>query len=317
MASRALRIIRATLLAVVLVLAAGAAIVYTLSQARLHRRYPVAGTAVPVLRDSVSIARGAHLYRTVTCALCHGDDGGGTVYSDAGPIGFFAGPNLTSGSGGIAGRRSDADWVRAIRYGVRRDSTSLLVMPSEVFTYLSDADLGALLGYLRGLPPVDRDIPPSRFRWLGRLLLAAGRMNILVAPKTPPDAQRAAVPAGATVEYGRYLANISGCHGCHGFGLSGGAVAGPPGIPPASNLTPTGLVGWTERMFFTVMSTGQRPGGAALHEFMPWRACRHMTDDELTALWLYLRSVPPRPFGGKRIEAARACHSSGWPPPTA
>ena len=41
------------------------------------------------------------------------------------------------------------------------------------------------------------------------------------------------------------------------------------------------------------MRTGRRPGGAELHEFMPWREFRHMTDAELSALWLYLRSVPP------------------------
>ena len=118
-----------------------------------------------------------------------------------------------------------------------------------MFTYLSDTDLGALLGYLRGLPPVDREVPPSRFRWLGRVMLARGRMNILVAAKTPADADRTAVAPGVTVEYGRYLANIAGCHGCHGFGLSGGAVEGPPGTPAASNLTPAGLGPWTEETF--------------------------------------------------------------------
>lgn len=299
MAARVLRFLRTILLLAALILVVGAAVVYALSERRLRRRYPVAAASVPVRWDSAGVARGEHLYHTTTCALCHGEDGGGAVYSDAGPIGLLAGPNLTRGRGGIAELRADADWVLAIRYGIHQDSTSLMVMPSEVFTHLSDADLGALLAYLRQLPPVDRDVPLSHFRWLGRLLLATGRMNILVAPKTPANAERAAVAEGPTVEYGRYLANVSGCHGCHGYGLSGGRVEGPPGIPPASNLTPAGLGEWTEQTFVALMRSGRRPDGSTLHEFMPWRQFSHMTDTELAALWRYLQSVPPKAFGGK------------------
>lgn len=294
-----MRIVRFIALALVSTALVLVAVIFLLSERRLNRRYPVVAADVRARTDSAAIARGSHLYRTITCALCHAEDGGGAVYEDAGPIGFLAGPNLTRGVGGVGARRSDLDFVRAIRHGVRPDSTSLLVMPSEVFTHLNDADLGALLGYLRQLPPVDRELPPSGFRWLGRAMLAAGRLNLLVAPKTPADARRDVVPEGPTVVYGRYLADISGCHGCHGFGLSGGAVAGPPGLPPASNLTPTGLGGWTFESFAEVMRTGRRPDGRVLDEFMPWQQFRHMTEVELTALWLYLQSVPAKPFGGK------------------
>ena len=299
MPSRITRIVGTTLLVLVLAVVIMAATLFGLSQRRLNKRYAVNALPVAPRSDSVAIARGEHLYRSLTCALCHAEDGGGAVYSDAGPIGFLAGANLTRGRGGVAAARSDLDWVRAIRYGVRQDSTSLIVMPSEVFTHLNDADLGAILGFLRQLAPVDREMERSHFRWLGRAMLATGRMNILVAPKTHGDIERSSVPEGVTKEYGRYLADIAGCHGCHGFGLSGGTVAGPPGLPPASNLTPTGLGPWTEQQFVTVMRTGQRPDGTVLHEFMPWRAFRNMSDVELGALWSYLQSVPAKAFGGK------------------
>jgi hypothetical protein len=107
------------------------------------------------------------------------------------------------------------------------------------------------------------------------------------------------VPAGRTVAYGRYLASVAGCHGCHGHGLSGGRVAGPPGLPPASNLTPAGIGGWTERDFVRALREGRRRDGSTIDEFMPWRTLGRMTDEELGALWDYLRSVPPKPFGGK------------------
>ncbi|HEX3158077.1 MAG TPA: c-type cytochrome [Gemmatimonadaceae bacterium] len=278
----------------------GAGTAYVASERRLKRTYEVPRESVELPADSASIARGQHFFRAVTsCTLCHGEDGGGAVYADMGPVGTVAGPNLTRGRGGIGATLTPADWVRAIRHGVRRDGTSLIMMPSEVFTYLSERDLGAIIAYARQLPPVDREIPRSRFAPLGRALLASGKLDILVAPKTPDLPPSAAVPAAPTAEYGRYLANVSGCHGCHGFGLSGGRVAGPKGLPPASNLTPAGLGGWTEADFVRAMREGRRQDGSAIDEFMPWRVFRRMSDDELRALWAYLRSVPPRQFGNK------------------
>jgi hypothetical protein len=79
-------------------------------------------------------------------------------------------------------------------------------------------------------------------------------------------------------------------------------VAGPPDLPPVSNLTPdsaTGLAEWTEADLARALRAGRRPDGRAIDGFMPWRTFAEMTDDEIRALWLYLRSVPPRPFGHK------------------
>jgi cytochrome c553 len=278
-----------------------AAAVYVLSELQLRRTYQVlAEPALAPAADSASVARGWHLARSVaTCVLCHGEDLGGAVYADAGPLGLISGPNLTWGRGGIGADRTVADWERAIRHGIRPDGTSLIVMPSEVYVALSDEDLMALIASLQQLPPVDREVEPTHFRFLGRALLAAGRLPLLVAGKTPRREHVAAVPRQADAEYGRYLADIGGCHGCHGHGLSGGRVAGPPDLPPASNLTPTGLAGWAEADFVRAMRDGVRPTGVALHDFMPWRVLGRMTDAELHALWLYLQSVPPRAYGNK------------------
>jgi cytochrome c553 len=275
------------------------AAVYLLSERELRRTYAVPWERpLEVLTDSASVARGAHLVRaTASCVLCHGEDLGGAVYIDGGPLGIVTGPNLTRGRGGIGASLADADWERAIRHGVRRDGTSLIAMPSEIYAALTDEDLSAIVAYLKQVPPVDREIEPSHFRAAGRVMLAAGKLPILVAPKTPQLEHQAAVTRGPTVEYGRYLAEIGGCHGCHGHGLSGGRVAGPPGLPPASNLTPAGIGAWEQAEFVETMRTGRRPDGRELHEFMPWRVLGRMSDEELHALWLYLQSVPPRPFG--------------------
>jgi cytochrome c553 len=278
----------------------GLAWVFVASERQLSRRYDVALAPVAVPADSAALQRGEHLTRAVaTCTLCHGDDLGGAVYADMGAMGIVAGPNLTRGPGGIGSELTDADWVRAIRHGVRRDGTSLIVMPSEVYAHLSDADLGAIVAYLKQLPPVDRVVPATRFGIAGRALLAAGKLNILVAPKTPAAAARPAVPPEPTAEYGRYLADVSGCHGCHGYGLSGGRVAGPANLPLASNLTVAGIGSWRDADFFRALREGLRPDGSTLDDFMPWKVYARMSDDELRALWAYVRSVPAREFGNK------------------
>jgi cytochrome c553 len=287
----------ATLVTLVLV-AAGA--VWLRSEGMLRRVYSVPPHNVPIPTDSASIARGAHLVNAVgTCATCHGEDLGGKVYANMGPIGIVAGPNLTPGRGGRGGVFRDDDWVRAIRFGVHADGTTLIAMPSEVFMNMSDADLGAVVAYLEQLRPIDREMPASHFRPLGRALLAAGKLKVLTAPKTPAKPSVASVPAGVSPAYGKYLVEISGCAGCHGYGLSGGKVAGPPGIPPASNITPAGIGSWSEADLRRVLREGKKPSGVAIDPFMPWKTYAGMTDDEISAIWLYLKSVPPKPFGNK------------------
>ena len=278
----------------------GAGAVYAASERRLRQTFDTSVDSTPVPSDSVSIARGEHLVRAVVnCTLCHGSDLGGAVYASTPAIGTIAGPNLTRGRGGVGASYTDIDYVRAIRRGVRRDGRSLIVMPSEVFTHLSEEDLGAVIAFLKHASPVDRDVPRSGFGPVGRALLAAGKMNILVAAKTPRLVPPVSVPRDPSASYGKYIADISGCHGCHGYGLSGGPVAGPPGLPPASNLTPAGIGGWTQADFTRALREGKRPDGTPLNEFMPWKVFRGMTEAEIHSVWLYLKSVPSKPFGNK------------------
>jgi cytochrome c553 len=295
-----LKIVRRTLSALVVLLLLFAVFVYVQSERRLRKKYDVRPVAVRIPSDSASVARGAHLYTSmISCALCHGADAGGKVYSDSPRIMTVAGPNLTSGQGGVGATLADSDWVRAIRHGLRQDGTSLIVMPSEVYVHLSNEDLGTIIAYLKQVAPVNRVVPPTKFGPVGRALLATGKMNVLVASKTPLFHNVPRVPPGPTAEYGNYIADASGCHGCHGFGLSGGRVAGPPGIPPASNLTVAGIGDWSEADFVRAMREGKRKNGTTIDAFMPWRSFSGMTDEELRALWLHLRSMPPRMYGNK------------------
>jgi mono/diheme cytochrome c family protein len=269
------------------------------SSMKLNRQFTVPTENVAVSTDPAVIQRGQHLAFAITkCMGCHGVDLGGNVLTDSPVLGRLAAPNLTSGQGGIGATWSDTDIARAIRHGVTPQGKALMLMPADDFNPLGPDDMTALLSYIRSVPPVDREIPPTEMRLLGRALILRGSFPIPADQIDHAKAPVAPPPAGATKEYGAYLANVGGCTGCHGLGLSGGPLAGaPPGTPPAQNLTPTGLGNWTAEDFFRALKTGARPDGSRIDPFMPWAFTSQMTDDEIRATWLYLKTVPPRPSG--------------------
>lgn len=298
---RARKILLGILVVPLAMLVVGSGVVYGVSEAKLARRWTIEPRPVTVPSDAAAVERGRYLVRHVMgCADCHGDDLAGKVVVDAFPVGTIPAPNLTAGRGGLTDPFEPTDWVRAIRHGAGRDGRPLVLMPSEDYQAFSDDDLGAVIAYVRSVPPVDRQVTPVSLGPVGRLLVAKGDLRLAVEfvdhTAAPPDAA-----PGATLEYGRVLGNV--CTGCHGPTLSGGPIpGGPPDWPPARNITPdvqTGIGAWTEADFVTAMREGKRPDGAALAEVMPWRAYAAMRDEDLEALWLYLRAATARPFGGR------------------
>ena len=225
----------------------------------------------------------------------------GNVYMDDPAVGKVVASNLTTGQGGVGGEYTNAGWVKAIRHGVRMDGTPLLFMPSTEFYYLSDRDLTAVIAYIQTAPPMDNVLPPSSVSPIGRLVMMVPGITFIPAELIPHDAPRpAAPPVGITAEYGEYL--TQSCKVCHGLTMSGGQIpAFPASWPPALDLTwgeGSALPLWTEDDFIHAMRTGQTPGGIELRKtYMPWTSYRHMSDDELRAVWVYLQSLPPKAYG--------------------
>lgn len=277
--------------------------VYLLSSMQLNKSYAVEPEPVAVPTAAAAIAEGQRQYTTHGCGDCHGPDGAGALVIDDPLFGRISGSNLTPGAGGIGQSYSNLDWVRAIRHGVAPDGRPLLVMPSHEYNPLNDDDLGAMMAYLKSMPPVDNQPPANTVGLLGRILLVTGLVPVLPAGRINHTAPRpTAVARGATVEYGYYLSQS--CIGCHGEGLSGGPIPGLPPEPPLPrNLTPdaaTGLGNWSQEDFLVAIREGQRPDGTAINpKAMPWPSFKLMTDEELQALWLYLRSVPAQPYGNR------------------
>ena len=248
--------------------------------------------------DPAVLARGKHLAESVgACATadCHGTDLGGGKTLDMGPLGTLAGPNL---SNGLLTAYSDGELARLIQYGVKRDGRSVRLMPVQDFNWLPQADLVAMISYLRSIPAVDRPNGKTEVKPLAKILDRRNEIIFDVARRTSVAKLDTAPAPSPTAEYGRFLARL--CMGCHGEGLGGGRIPGaPPSLPIPSNITPheTGLAGWTYEDFLTLLNTGRRKNGLALNPFMPYEAWAKFDDVEKKALWAYLQTVPPRPFG--------------------
>ena len=277
---------------------------------RVHIPLPV--LTVATIGDTVGlVARGQYIVRNAAvCGHCHAEnpqrdpDGplsGGMEFSNW-RIGTARASNLTPDSATGLGAWTDAEIVRALRNGQSRDARVLIpVMPYEWFHGMADRDALAVARYLKSLQSVRNEVRQSPSFWfkLGELLF--------LGPK--PPISTVAPPHGATAEYGGYLSqHVALCADCHT--PRGGIRAAPdrsrlfagmtdpPGGFPAnpSNLTPdsaTGTGEWSEQDFLRTLRTGVNPQGDSLHPFMPWREVRRMSDNDLRAIYRYLRTVPP------------------------
>jgi mono/diheme cytochrome c family protein len=280
------------------------ATIYVFSTQTINQHVAYTDASPPTLKDSTALVRGQHLSRAISkCVDCHGDDLGGQVVFDQMPMARVVAPNLTSGRGGIANDRTDDDILRAVRHGIGLGGRALVLMPAKNYWHMADADVGALIGYIRSVPPVDRELQPTAFGLVGRVLLLKGDLDPMFEAKDMDHTARRGAPPAAdtTAEYGHYLAEIGGCTGCHGPTLSGGAIpGGPPDAKPSANLTPEGIGSWTEADFFKALREGIRPAGTAIDStMMPIRLTREMTDLETKAIYMYLKTVPPKAHGGR------------------
>ena len=250
----------------------------------------VATRPVRVLTDSATVERGRHLAEAITpCGACHGPDLGGEPFPTPAMLISMAAPNLTRGAGGIGTSYNAEDWERALRHGVGKDGRRLLIMPSEAYAHLNDADLAALIAYLQTVPGVDRTFPVRRVGVGGAAMVATGVMPVAVDMIEHESVGTPVIAPGVNAEYGGYLVRIAGCQICHGANLNGEKAG--PGPPPAPSLVAF-VANNSAEGFRNTMRTGVTPSGRALDpEPMPWDFFGRMTDDELEAVRLHVLSV--------------------------
>lgn len=253
-----------------------------------------------------SVERGDYLVNSIMgCGNCHTPIGAQGFEQDKALSGRLVEDNASFKAisanitpGGPVKDWTDEQLAKAIREGIRPDGSLIgPPMPFEVYKGISDDDLASIVMYLRTVPAVENDPGTSTF-------------NIPLPPAWgPPVTSVAAIPEGVTVEYGAYLAGPLGhcivCHtpmGANGqadfenqLGAGGMQFAQPDGsMVTAPNITPNGIGEYTDEQLATIITEGKRPDGSAMHPPMPYGFFANMKADDVKAIILYLRSLPPK-----------------------
>ncbi len=297
--------------------------------ARQHLRFDAPYPDVAASTDTAIIARGRYVARNlVSCSDCHGDttqmfeaSEGKAIPLSGGkrwdiPPGTIFAPNITPDSATGLGGISDQAIARALRYGVGHDGRALL--PFMELQGLSDEDLRAVVSHLRAQTSVRNVVPPHRFNMLGKIVGA----TLLARPVGPRETPPMATPRGATVENGRYLVeSVTLCWACHTQrNMATGALVGPRfGGATGFDRTPDGH-SWSPPNITSDPETGRlgrMSEGAFVARFrlgrvirgspMPWQGFRSMSDDDLRAIYRYLKTVPAvrRDVGSPEVAGAK------------
>jgi mono/diheme cytochrome c family protein len=245
---------------------------------------------VQIASNPQMIARGQQFANL--CIGCHSSsgqlplDGGAESFLPPMLATLYA-PNLTPG--GPLKDWSDGEVLRALREGIDKNGHALIIMPSDTFHNLSDADAQAIVAYLRSQPPITHDLPDRQVSILAAAMVGAGMFPTSAqAPITEPVISP---PAAATADYGRYMVSWTGCQTCHGANLTGAPNSdfGPPGGP--NILEP--VKRWDQAGFIRAIRTGTTPDGKNLNpEEMPWKEYAAFSDTDLQAIYTYIHSLP-------------------------
>ena len=207
-------------------------------------------------------------------------------------------PNITTDpETGAEGWRDD-QLARAIREAVAHDGRALFpFMPYLDYRCMSDGDLASVIVYLRSLPPVHKQQPTTELIFPVEYLIRNAPQP-LNAPVPEPD-------VSTPEKRGKYLVAIAACTDCHtpqergqplvAMDFAGGLIFdGPWGRVASANITPdaSGISYYDQARFTEVIRTGF-VGARQLNQIMPWHAFRGMTDEDLAAIFAYLKTLKP------------------------
>lgn len=214
-------------------------------------------------------------------------------------VGHLVIPNLTPDPETGAGKWTDDMLARAIREGIGHDGRALYsLMPYRLFRLLSDEDVASVVVYLRSLPPARNPLPKTQ--------LNSSVQNTTQNKPRPITEPVLAPDLSTPVKRGAYLVSIIGCAECHtpedekgdsiaSMRFGGGLIfAGPWGKVASANLTPdaSGIPYYNQALFIRALRTGY-VGAREINPVMPWWIFRNMTDEDLTAIFAYLKTLKP------------------------
>lgn len=233
--------------------------------------------------DAAKIAHGKRLNEVLHCNACHGENLQGTnVSADDPAYGDMNASNVTL----LLAKYSDADFDQLLRHGKPKDGREFWFMPVESYQFLSDADLAALIAYLRTFKPAGEQLPPIRkgkgFNEeveKGMFTNAAGQVRRFAAEE--PD------NLGDEHERGRGLARMV-CSSCHNSKLQG-YEGFTPDLDIAGAFTPEELE--------TLLTTGKGKSkpDLGLMKNIVLSSLSKLTPSERQAIIAYLKARADRP----------------------
>jgi mono/diheme cytochrome c family protein len=259
-----------------------------------------------------------HDWKTHEPTVLPGMKGAGMVMPIEELPGRIVPPNLTPDLETGTGKWTDDMIARAIREGIGHDGRALFpMMPYQHFQVLSDEEVASIVVYIRSLPPVKNPLPKTEIIFPVKYLI-----NSIPQPLEhelpPPD-------LSTPVKKGEYLVNLAGCMDCHtptqkgqpvkGLDFGGGMpLTGPWGKVASANITqdPSGISYYDEQLFLQVMHTGYVKA-RELKAIMPWWDFKTMSDEDLKAMFAYLKTLPPVKHRVDNSEPPTMCKICGYP----
>ncbi len=265
------------------------------------------------------LARGKYLSDHVTgCTACHSERDwtkfagpvkpdrigvGGQAFA-LGGAGVVYAKNITPAA---IGSWTDGELQRAVTAGVSKDGTPLFpLMPYPHFGAMAADDMHAILTYVRSWRAIESQITPRALNFPMNLIVRT--IPAVGTPQPRPSPQD-------KLAYGRYITRIALCGDCHtpiddrGQPLPGREFAGGMEFLEtgyrvrSANITPdadTGIGSWTEQQFIDKFKAFETPSDAVLSEterrqntVMPMTEYAGMTREDLSAIYTYLRTMPP------------------------
>jgi mono/diheme cytochrome c family protein len=275
------------------------------------------------------LERGKYLVEGVAhCFMCHSEvdwkspgapyiqarKGAGTPLLEPG-LPFLTVPNITPDKTTGAGDWSNEAFARAIREGIGHDGRRLFpVMPYMNFRQMSDEDLVSVITYIRSINPVTNKIPDTKL---------PDEIKDVLPPPQPITGPVAAPDMTDPVKRGQYLVTLGNCAECHtarnqkgeplpGMEFGGGAIFdGPWGKVTTANITPDPSgISYYDENFIEALRTG-RVKARQLSSIMPWGYFRNMTDEDLKAIYAYLRTLKPVKHSVDNTEPPTPCKLCG------
>lgn len=271
---------------------------------------PSAGIAQQPTRVTADqIARGKYMATASDCVACHTAPGGAPMAGGLAlstPLGAITSTNITPSKQGGIGNYTLEQFDAALRKGVRADGNQLYpAMPYTAYALLSDDDVAALYAYfMNDVKPVETRPVKTKLPFPFNIRLLMAGWNLVFLDKGPfkPNPAR-----DAEWNRGGYLVRgPAHCGTCHtprnllmaekpSSELAGGEV----GFWRAPNITSdanSGVGGWTVEDLIAYMrdghATGKSQAAGPMAEAVD-NSLRFLTRDDLKAIAVYLKTVPP------------------------